>query len=164
MTPGSIHTVTRPLVVLGLLLLPHVSALEAQESDPAEVRAAIEAGNAEYIAAYASQKAEALAAVYAPDGARLGNGGSVLRGRDAIAASVGRFMDQAGPVAVHLETVEVWVVSDRAYETGIWSYTYTPKSGTERTVGGRYVTIWRRQVDGGWRIEADIGVPGTTVP
>jgi ketosteroid isomerase-like protein len=26
-------------------------------------------------------------------------------------------------------------------------------------LGGRYVTLWRRQPDGGWKIWADIGVP-----
>ena len=29
--------------------------------------------------------------------------------------------------------------------------------------GGRYVTTWKRQSDGGWKIFADMGVPGTSL-
>lgn len=140
------------------------SSLLAQGSDQAAVRAAIDSGNAEYIAAYAAADAKALARVYDPDGARLSDNGTMARGREAIAASVGRFLGRVGPVRVRLETVDHWVVKDQAYETGIWSYTYASRGESERTVGGRYVTVWRQQPDGGWRILADLGVPGTTLP
>ena len=66
-----------------------------------------------------------------------------------------------GPCAVGLETAQVWLIDDTAYETGTWSYTYHPKNQQEQRIGGRYVTLWRRQPDGGWKIWADMGVPGT---
>jgi ketosteroid isomerase-like protein len=46
-------------------------------------------------------------------------------------------LDQAGPVKVVLRTGK-----------------------PEQTIGGRYVTTWKRQADGGWKIRSDVGVPG----
>ena len=34
------------------------------------------------------------------------------------------------------------------------------KGKAEQTIGGRYVTTWKRQADGGWKIKSDVGVPG----
>jgi uncharacterized protein (TIGR02246 family) len=149
---------------LVLLLLGLPTALAGQTSQSAElaaVRRGIEAGNAAYIAAFKKADAEALAEVYDSHGARLTEGGVVAHGRSAIAADVGRFLSQVGPVRVTLETKDVWLVDDIAYETGLWSYAFLPRGTTEQRIVGRYVTVWRRQRDGGWKIWADMGVPGT---
>ena len=65
-----------------------------------------------------------------------------------------------GPVQVTIETVDLWVVEDLAYETGKWSYTFTSPDAERRTIGGRYVTVWKRQAEGSWKILGDLGVPG----
>ena len=147
-----------------LYLLASVAPLAAQTGQPPAVAAArrgIDAGNAAYIAAFKQADARALAQVYDPEGARLNEGGTVVRGRDAIANDVGKFVSQVGAVRVTLESKDLWLVGDTAYETGLWSYTFEPKGKAEQRIGGHYVTLWRRQPDGGWKIWADMGVPGT---
>jgi uncharacterized protein (TIGR02246 family) len=124
----------------------------------ATVRAAIDDGNAQYIRAFGAGDAAGVAAVYAPDGSRFERNGVVLRGRDAIRADLTQFIERVGPVIVTIETSDFWVVNELAYETGRWSYTFTPPGQGRQRVGGRYVTIWRQQQDGGWRIFADIGL------
>jgi ketosteroid isomerase-like protein len=52
-------------------------------------------------------------------------------------------------------------MDENAYETGLWSYTFQPSGKAEQHIGGHYVTVWRKQPDGGWKIWADMGVPGT---
>jgi ketosteroid isomerase-like protein len=101
--------------------------------------------------------ADALARVYDAEGARLNDGGKVVRGRSAIAADVREFLANVGPVRVELKTSQVWLVDD----TGVWSYAFHPKGQAEQHIGGRYVTLWKRQPEGGWRIWTDMGVPGT---
>ena len=96
-----------------------------------------------------------------PDGVRFNEGGALLRGRAAIARDVAEFVGQVGPVRVTIETAGVWLVDDVAWESGAWSYTFQPKGKAEQRLGGRYVTLWRRQADGGWRIWRDLGVSGT---
>ncbi|HUR95690.1 MAG TPA: SgcJ/EcaC family oxidoreductase [Gemmatimonadales bacterium] len=152
----------RLLTVLCLFIAPPLMAQGASAGpDPAAARRAIDAGNTEYRAAFLAMDAARLANVYDPRGARLGERGEVVRGRSAIARDVAAFVAKAGPVTVTIETAQVWTIDDTAYETGAWSYTYHPKDAAEQRIGGRYVTLWRRQPDGGWKIWADMGVPGT---
>jgi uncharacterized protein (TIGR02246 family) len=142
-----------------LALLP--ATLSAQQPTRSQVQAAVDSGNAAYIAAFAEADPEALAQVYDPAGARLSSHGAFSRGRSAITAEVRDFVKQVGPVQVTLESVDLWIIDSLAYETGKWTYTFTPSQKPPRTIGGRYVTVWRYQSDGAWRILADIGVPGT---
>ena len=147
-----------------LLLLGLASPLAAQgsaSSELAEARRGIDAGNAAYKAAFLQADPAALAQVYDPAGARLHEDGAMVQGREAIAADAGKFMTRVGPVQVGIETVQVWLVDGIAYETGTWSYTFQPKGEAEQRIGGRYVTLWKRQADGRWKITSDLGVPGT---
>jgi uncharacterized protein (TIGR02246 family) len=158
--------VHRLLLALSLSLAAPVAAQTAPTTpalspEMIAVRRAIDAGNAQYREAFLAMDAKRLAGVYDPKGSRLGDGGQVVRGREAIATDIAAFVGRAGPVRVGLETAQVWLIDDSAYETGTWSYTYHPKHGAEQRIGGRYVTVWRRQPDGGWKIWADMGVPGT---
>jgi uncharacterized protein (TIGR02246 family) len=152
------------LAMIPLLLLAMTARLTAQtapSADPAAVRRGIQSGNAAYIAAFEHADAKALAQVYDLAGVRLNEGGMVVRGRRAIEDDVGRFVGKVGPVRVTLETKEVWVVDTTAYETGVWSYSFQPQGQAEQRIGGHYVTVWKRQADNGWKILADMGVPGT---
>jgi uncharacterized protein (TIGR02246 family) len=124
-----------------------------------EVRKVIDIGNAKYIEAFAKLDANGLAAVYDKDGARLGPNGSYARGREAIAKKVNEFMQSVtGAIRVTIDTENLWVVDDVAYETGKYSYTYRLVGKEENHIGGHYVTVWKKQSDGGWRIAADMGV------
>jgi ketosteroid isomerase-like protein len=62
------------------------------------------------------------------------------------------------PIKVSVITVKIWVDGDTAYETGNYKYEYTEK-GKPITEEGRYVTMWKRQVDGSWRLSMDMAVP-----
>ena len=157
---------TLPLFLLALPLSVSAQATPVaggaiQHFDTAAVRREIDAGNAAYIAAFRRADTKALSRVYDPEGSRLNEGGVVVRGRSAIAADVAKFVSQVGPVQVTLSTKDLWLIDDHAYETGVWSYAFQPKGKAKQKIGGHYVTIWRRQPDGGWKIWADMGVPGT---
>jgi ketosteroid isomerase-like protein len=150
--------------LLPLLLIALTTSLVAQMShspDISAVRQSIDAGNAAYIAAFKNADAKALSQVYDLRGARLNEAGVVVRGRKAIQDEVAKFVATVGPVRVTLETKEVWLIDDNAYETGLWSYTFQPQGKAEQHIGGHYVTVWKKQPHGGWKIWADMGVPGT---
>ena len=61
-------------------------------------------------------------------------------------------------VKVTVTTVDVWLDGDVAYETGKYKYEYTEK-GKAAIEEGRYVTMWKRHKDGGWKLAMDMGVP-----
>ena len=62
------------------------------------------------------------------------------------------------PVKVSVITVKIWLDGDAAYETGKYKYEYTEK-GKPTTEEGRYVTMWKRQSDGSWKLTMDMAVP-----
>ena len=147
------------LVFAGLV---HAQApAQSSVTDP-EIRKAIDAGNAKYIDAFARSDAGALSGLYDESGSRFSPKGVVVRGRLAIAQSVAEFMKSVtGPIKVSIETQDLWAVDDLVYETGKYTYTFTPPGKSETQTGGHYVTIWKRQADGGWKIIVDMGVPNS---
>jgi ketosteroid isomerase-like protein len=153
---------TKLSIGLAVLMMASASLAPAQQaSDPklAGLRAAIDSGNAEYIRGFGAGDAAQVAAAYAPDGGRFSGGGHIARGTSAIRADVAKLIHEVGPITVTLTTLDVWLMDDRAYETGKWTYAWAKKGGGLTTIGGRYVTIWGRQSNGRWRIVADVGVP-----
>lgn len=141
-----------------------LNAAQAQQTpdksnDPdRQVRRSIDRGNQQYITAFKKTDAVSAANIYDERGSRLYAKGIAIRGRKAITADLERFFTQSGPVTVTLETLDLWVTDDLAYETGKWSYTYHPVGQDQKTIGGRHVRVWKKQGDGTWKILAGMGL------
>ncbi len=136
-----------------------IAAAGSPQDETAEVRSAIDAGNALWIEAFRNSDAELLASAFDENGAILSSSGDRVDGREAIRERMGVAMDRVGPAETTIETLNVWVEGDVAYETGMYSYTFRPGTDDERVAAGRYVVVWKRQADGSWKIFRDIGLP-----
>lgn len=143
-------------LVVGCLLASPASGQAIEE-----VQEAIDLGNDAFMESMSIPDARALAELFDERAYRLAGGGEVIRGRRAILNQMGEFFTRVGPIEAMLETADLWVVDSLAYETGVWSYTFTPPGDSRRTIGGRYVTVWKEQPDGAWKILTDMTVPGT---
>jgi uncharacterized protein (TIGR02246 family) len=125
----------------------------------ADVRRAIDKGNAQWSEGWAKGDAAMVAAIFAEDGVQLASSGKLIKGRQQILDRQKAAMQGADPgVKVTVTTVNVWLDGDTAYETGKYKYEYIEK-GKPGTDEGRYVTIWKRQKDGSWKLSMDMGVP-----
>ena len=130
-------------------------------ADPAlaAVRKAIDEGNAQWSEGWVKGDAAMVAAIFAEDGVQLAGNGKVIKGRKQIAERQKVGMSGADPgVKVTVTTTQVWLDGDTAYETGKYKYEYTEK-GKPGKDEGRYVTIWKHQKDGSWKLSMDMGVP-----
>ena len=136
----------------------------AGPADTAAVRASIDSGNAHWIAAFKRADAAGVAALFALDAAQFRRSGAVVRGRTAIQAGFASLFHDNGWADATITTGNVWLVDERAYETGKFSFTFHPAGKPPVTNTGRYVTIWSRQIDGSWKIVVDFGVPSDTAP
>src|SRR5947207_7821086 len=151
-----------------LLIATSLSALAAQETKtqtPApsgeltEARKAIGKGNAQWIEAWDKADASLIAGLFATDGVLLGKNGKSFKGPNQILERMKTVMEAAGKgVKATVTTVDLWLDGDTAYETGKYSYKFQEK-GQPVTEEGHYVTIWKRQIDGSWKIIMDMGVP-----
>lgn len=129
----------------------------------AGARSEIDAANAAWVPGLRDRDAASIAAAYSDSGMFIAPDGSVTRGRDAIARMyAARFpsltrildggVDQEG-MAVESRT--------RIYEWGrawLTMEARTPGNPPVRS-GGAYLTVWRRESDGHWRIEWNLALP-----
>ena len=123
------------------------------------VRRYVDAGNANWITAWAKSDASILANSFDAEGAILADGGVIIRGKESIQKMMQGSMDDNGSVICTIETTGLWIDGDIAFERGNYTYTFNNKDG-KRTIGGKYIVLWKRQADGSWLFYRDIGLPG----
>jgi len=114
------------------------------------VRVHIERGGVAYEGAVAQGDADAIAQLHTPGAAMLPPGMPPVVGREAITTFWQGGLASGG-VTLELETQEVIVRDDMAFEGG--SYTFTFGGEAE---DGKYTTLWLRGGDGVWRMHRDI--------
>jgi len=133
---------------------------KSNDANIAEARKAIDAGNAEWIAGQKAGDADRMASLFDKDGSQFGAKGQVIRGRKAIHDRFAERFKTNGPALdFTITTLEVWLVDDLAYESGNYTLKLQPKGKDVASFAGKYVTIWKRQRAGSWKIWADFGVP-----
>jgi uncharacterized protein (TIGR02246 family) len=125
----------------------------------ANVKRAIDKGNAQWSEGWAKGDAAAVSTIFAPDGVQLTGNGKIFKGPEEIAGHLKAVIQSADPgVKVTVKTLKVWLDGDTAYESGSYKYEYTQK-GKPGSDEGLYVTIWKRQADLSWKLAMDMGVP-----
>jgi uncharacterized protein (TIGR02246 family) len=149
-------------VILGCILLGQSRSEPTAPTLPAtlaEARQAIDAGNRQWSEGWAKGDPAMVAAIFADDGVQLAGNGKIIKGREQIKERQKTAMQGADPgVKVTVTTLNVWLDGDTAYETGKYKYEYTEK-GKPGVDEGRFVTVWKRQKDGSWKLSMDMGLP-----
>ena len=100
-----------------------------------------------------TRNADSLATWFAQDAMVLVNGVPVVRTRDSIRTFYDQFF-QAMPIRdMTFSTDDVSVSGDVAVETGTSALSIAgPGQSAAVTVGGKYLTVWKRQPDGRWLV------------
>lgn len=124
--------------------------------DVAAVRQAIEQANAKFIDAMIRGDSAGMIANYADDAVVMDPGTPAARGRGEIGARFARKIQSAKVSDEKAITTSVDVAGDYAIETGTFDVTFTPKGGTLTHDKGKYLTVWKKQADGSWKIYRDI--------
>ena len=130
------------------------AALIAAPARADDVRAAIEAGNAKFMADYAAGDTKALALAYTEDAVMLPPDATRVAGHAAIEALWKSWID-AGMKNLTLKAIEVDSNGDLAYEIGEFTLQVPVEGGNPTTATGNYVVIWKRGKDGVWRMKID---------
>ncbi len=134
-------------------------AASGSAAELARARRAIDEGNAVAVRAWAKGDAELILSVFADDSFELRPDGSVVRGKGKILELMKASMKRLGPgVELTVKTTGVWLDGGTAYETGKSVYKYTAE-GQPKTFETLYVSIWKKQKDGAWKLYVDMPVP-----
>jgi uncharacterized protein (TIGR02246 family) len=150
--------------MIALLLLVLAASVSPTPLSPyqmhlADVRKAIDAGNAAYISTWERGDAAAFAALYAQDASSIDDTGAALHGRPAIQAAEVKAFASTPLVAGSIHTEDLIVDGGNAYEMGHYTFTVKPKGKSPTSFSGRYLTIWTQLPDRSWKIHTDIGLP-----
>jgi len=154
--------ITTTLLLTGFAIASSLIAAEQEtKTDPAvaEVRKAIDKGNAQWVEAWDKADASLIASLFANDGVMLGRNGKLFKGPAQILDRMKTVLEGAGKGAkATVTTVDLWLDGETAYETGTYTYKFQD-NGKPVNDEGRYITIWKRQSDGSWKMASDMGVP-----
>lgn len=126
--------------------------------DPIMVQRIIDSAYARFSDALIRGDAAAASAMYANDAILLPANNKVAKGRNAVDKTTAAMLRTAKVIAVTFKTTDLVVTGDFAIETGAYDMTVQgpPPKGTPVRDVGKYVTIWKRQSDGSWKIFRDI--------
>lgn len=160
------NRVRRVLTVLGgaaaLTLLGGLSASQTKSGNESasEVRRAIEAGNATWERAFRTLDAAAIASTFDAEGVNVGADGTCTKGREAIEASMRAYLERSGPAtSTRVVIGDVVLDGDLAYEWGHSEFRFAGNPGGPKARVGRYLAVWKRQPDGGWKLFRNVGLP-----
>lgn len=125
-------------------------------ADPTAARRAIEAVYPKFGAAMVKGDTATVAAAYTDDAILMPNDEKSARGHDEIAKAFAGMIAALKPSAFTGHTQDVIVSGDYAIETGTYQMTLHPKKDQTVNAVGKYLTIWKKQADGSYKISHDI--------
>jgi uncharacterized protein (TIGR02246 family) len=117
----------------------------------------------QYRAAAASRDAAAIIDLFAEDGVLVASDRDVVRGRDDLGKYYANAFEQAMP-DVTLTCISTENRNGFGSETGRFEERVTNAEGTVTSVTGVYVTIYRRDAAGRWRVAIEIRSRGGQQP
>ena len=125
-----------------------------QTKSGSKAQAVIDKLRTQFVEAYNSQNADAIAAFYADNATYIGTGGDVVQGKEKIR------MGLKGEVSYFKNFVatpaEFGGDKNLAYERGTYSATLAIPNQPAQIVGGKYLLIFRRQKDKTWKIQVQM--------
>jgi uncharacterized protein (TIGR02246 family) len=147
----------RSLLLISLAVL----TMAAASNPMADARAAIDAGNKAYIQALKDADPKEMTALFAPDGAVMSERGPVTEGSVAVEKLWADALKGPPLASGTITTVGIELDDNGtlAYERGTYSFTTHVAGKPDETDTGTYLTIWRKQPDGSWKIRMDAGFP-----
>lgn len=102
--------------------------------------------------------ASGWAKFFAPDGAMVPSQGDPITGPEAIeAAMTNSFALKNFKLLWQPMSIDVSPDGQLGYTYGQYQRSYMDESGQSVESTGKYMTVWKRQPDGQWRISVDIG-------
>jgi len=145
------------IVCYGLALLALGCAQPQAPDTRAADEAAIRVAEAAWSSAAGAKDVNAAVAYYADDASIFPPNGPIATGKEAI-TQMWTELIQAPGAAISWQTAKVEVArsGDLAYSSGTYEYAMNDPAGNPVADRGKYVTVWKKQADGSWKVVADI--------
>lgn len=149
------------IVVIPFLLM---SCMQPQ-TDVAGLKKTVDDFSSASIEAMTTNNTEKVIMYYTDDATQLPNNGPAVKGRENIKAEMEKMMSMGMKMKdVSFTSVEVNAAGDFGYEIGNYSMTMEMAPMGEMKDDGKYVTLFKKQQDGSWKVYAEIWNTNTPIP
>ena len=144
-------------VVLTLLLLAPIVAFGAGKKSQEQDRQAIAKAEADFEKARAERGLEGWLSFFADDTADFVRGEPFTFTKEAMRLHLQKSFDPADQLTWQPVKIDVAASGDLAYSLGTWQLKGKNPEGKDVTQTGKYITVWKKQKDGSWKVVADTG-------
>ena len=153
--------VRRPVLTIAaaaFMVVVPANLIVHRTKDP-KLNQAIAKANSDFIAAMKTGDATVIAAPYTDRAVFIALDGTCTQGQTEIEKMYQARFKRSGVAALtKINSKRLVVDGDLAYESG-YGEIQSLKEGKLSVNGGRFLTVWQRQVDGEWRILRNIVLP-----
>jgi len=145
----------------GVLLIGGIVTV-MRSAPPAAKPDALLAADRAFDAATAERKIDGFSSFLADNVATLRADQPVLRGKAALQQDWKALLENKS-LSLRWQPIsaEISKSGDLGYTVGSYTITQKDENGSAAKGSGKYLTVWRLQKDGSWKVEFDTGVPDT---
>lgn len=115
--------------------------------------------DAAWMKAAQAKDAAGHASFFTGDGSWLVEGHPKATGRDAIQKLSETLARNQVSLSWTTEKLEVSEAADYAFQIGAWESVENDAKGRPMKAAGKFLTVWRKQPDGNWKVQADASSP-----
>jgi ketosteroid isomerase-like protein len=149
----------RGLVVLFAAIL--ALFISCEQKAPPDMRpadeSAIRSADEAWSKVTAAKDIEGHLAYYADDASVLSPNAPIATGKEALRTMISQFYAMPGfAVSWQPTKVEASKGGDFGYTVGTYEMSFNDPKGKPVTDRGKYVTIWKKQADGSWKVILDM--------
>ncbi len=118
---------------------------------------AVRAADAAWLKVYAARDLDKSVAFFDEQGSMLVPNAPIATGKDAIAKLIARgFALQDYKLVWHPDKAGVARSGELGYTSGTYELSFTDTSGKTISDKGKYLTVWKKQADGAWKVLFDM--------
>jgi ketosteroid isomerase-like protein len=147
----------KSLRVFGAIFLIAALVYAADMKEQEWERQAIAKAEADFERARADRGLEGWLSFFADDTADFVRGGPFTFTKDEMQQRLHKDFDPADQLTWKPVKIEVADSGDLAYSLGTWQLKGKDPKGNDVTQTGKYLTVWKKQKNGSWKVVADTG-------
>ena len=141
--------ISSALIFVGCLTLPGLGQVKVAE--------AVRTADQDWLRVFAAKNLDKSVAFFDEKGAMLASNAPIADSKEAISTLLtGFFALPDLKISWHVDRADVARSGDLGYTSGAYEMTFKDATGKPLSDKGKYVTVWKKQKDGTWKVLLDI--------
>jgi ketosteroid isomerase-like protein len=115
---------------------------------------------ADFMKAAAERGSQGYMSFYAEDAVEVPNGAPILSGKETIAKTMGFLDNKDNQLTWSPVGADIAASGDLGYTYGNYEFRTKDEDGRPVVDHGHYMSVWKKQPDGSWKVVLDMGNAG----